>query len=85
MFIAYVEGKHIDNVKCILKSEFEMKGPTKRILGMKINRDRKNKVLYLSKKSYISKLLTRFGMDHLKTISTPIGQYLKLYYTSTKN
>lgn len=40
MLIAYKERKHIDNVKCILKSKFKMKelGPAKRILGMEINR-----------------------------------------------
>lgn len=56
-------------------------GPTKRILGMEISREKKNKILHLSQSSYISKVLKRFktskrfqkGMDHLKTTSTLIG------------
>lgn len=56
-------------------------GPAKRILGMKIIRERKKWLLYLSQKSYISKVLTRFGMDQLKTVSTPIGQHTKLSVT----
>lgn len=44
MLITCKEIDHIDKVKCILRSEFKMKelGPTKRILDMKINRNRKN-------------------------------------------
>lgn len=59
MLITCKERKHIDNVKCMLKSKFEMKklGHAKRILGLVFNRDRKNKIMYLSQKSYFSKVL----------------------------
>lgn len=65
--------KNLVAVKSIFKSKFEMKDlrPAKMILRMKINRDRKNKIL--SQNSYISKVLKRFGMDNLKPTSTPIG------------
>lgn len=57
----------------MLKSDFEMKelGPGRRILGMKINRDWKNKLLFSSQKSYIFKMLARFGMDQVKVSGTP--------------
>ncbi|KAL6324384.1 hypothetical protein AAG906_012988 [Vitis piasezkii] len=67
----------------MLKVEFEMKdlGSTKRILGMEIERDRSKKVLRLSQKSYISKVLSRFEMNNVKTVSTPLGQHFRLSIT----
>ncbi|RVW67107.1 Retrovirus-related Pol polyprotein from transposon TNT 1-94 [Vitis vinifera] len=52
-----------------------------RILGMEIERDRSKKVLRLSQKSYISKVLSRFEMNNVKTVSTPLGQHFRLSIT----
>lgn len=62
----------------MLEIEFEMKelGSAKRILGMKIIKDRRNKMLYLSQKNYISKVLSRLGMERLKLVNIPIAQHL---------
>lgn len=59
MLIACKDSNLIEQVKCILKSEFEMKEPVpaKRNLGMEIVRDRKNRLLYLSQKTYMSKFI----------------------------
>nr|CAN67902.1 hypothetical protein VITISV_037907 [Vitis vinifera] len=52
-----------------------------RILGMEIERDRSKRVLRLSQKSYISKVLSRFEMNNVKTVSTPLGQHFRLSIT----
>ena len=41
-------------------------GEANYILGIKLLRDRKNKVLALSQASYIDKIVTRFGMENSK-------------------
>ena len=67
----------------MLKTEFEMKdlGSTKRILGIEIERDRSKRVLRLSQKSYISKVLSRLEMNNVKTVSTPLRQHFQLSIT----
>ena len=72
MLVACKEKRHLEQVKEMLKAEFEMKdlGSAKRILGMEIERDRSKRVLRLSQNSYISKVLSRFEMNNVKTVST---------------
>ena len=41
-------------------------GPTKKILGMEISRDRKSRLLLLSQENYIKKVLHRFNMHDAK-------------------
>ncbi|KAL6347327.1 hypothetical protein AAG906_016764 [Vitis piasezkii] len=53
----------------------------KRILGMEIERDRSKRVLRLSQNSYISKVLSRFEMNNVKIVSTPLGQHFRLSIT----
>ena len=63
-----------------LKREFEMKdlGRAKRILGIKIKRDRDKKLLFLSQEMYLKKVLNRFRMSDAKLVSTPLSQQFKL-------
>ncbi|KAG8503337.1 hypothetical protein CXB51_001297 [Gossypium anomalum] len=70
----------IRKVKAQLSEEFEMKdlGPAKKILGMKILRDRKTSKLYLSQKGYIEKVLCRFNMQSAKPVSTPLAAHFIL-------
>ncbi|KAE8690124.1 hypothetical protein F3Y22_tig00110926pilonHSYRG00104 [Hibiscus syriacus] len=61
--------------------EFEMKdfGEAKKILGMKISRDKKLGRLCLSQKEYLRKVLKRFGMNEKsKPVSTPLAPHFKL-------
>ena len=60
--------KVLSDVKGYLKKQFDMKdlGEVNYILGIKLLRDRKNKVLALSQASYIDKIVTRFGMENSK-------------------
>jgi hypothetical protein len=53
-------------------------GAAKKILGMKITRDRKAGLLFLSQHAYIEKVLQRFNMHDAQSISTPIAPHFKL-------
>ena len=59
ILIAAKDKSEITKLKAQLSKEFEMKdlGAVKKILGMKIIRDRKSGKLYLSQKGYIDKVL----------------------------
>ncbi|KAI6687393.1 hypothetical protein NL676_024221 [Syzygium grande] len=63
-----------------LSKEFEIKDldPTKKILGMEIQRDRKRGKLYLSQRSYIKKVLERFGVQNAKPVSTLLASHFRL-------
>jgi hypothetical protein len=77
MLIAAKSMKEIDALKAQLSREFDMKdlGAAKKILGMKIIRDRKFGLLYLSQKSYIEKVIHRFNMHNAKPVSTPLAHF----------
>ena len=53
-------------------------GAAKKILGMEIYRDRQAGKLYLTQKSYIEKVLERFGMKDSKPMSTPLAVHFRL-------
>ncbi|NAW23498.1 hypothetical protein FGF82_23470, partial [Salmonella sp. gx-f9] len=50
-------------------------GPTKKILGMEILRDRNTSKLYLSQKGYIEKVLCKFNMQNVKLVSTLLAAH----------
>ena len=79
MLVAGSNMDHIKGLKCQLAHAFAMKdlGAAKKILGMKICRDRKNKTLTLSHVDYVEKLLQRFSMENAKAISTLLLGHLK--------
>ena len=64
-----------------LANSFSMKdlGAAKKILGMKITRDRNNHKLTLSQGEYIIKVLERFNMQDEKPVSTPLATHFKIY------
>jgi hypothetical protein len=80
MLIAAKSKVEITKLKKLLSREFDMKdfGAAKKILGMKITRDRKSGLLFLSQQNYIKKVLQRFNMHDAKSISTPIVPHFKL-------
>ena len=53
------------------------------ILGMRITRDRSRKLLWLSQKEYVTKVLQRFNMEGGKAVSTPLPPYVKLSHTDS--
>jgi hypothetical protein len=68
------------NINEELSKSFDMKdlGPARHLLGMKISRDGKNTILWLSQESYIEKVLNRFNMSKAKSVSSPLASHLKL-------
>jgi hypothetical protein len=80
ILVAGFNMQDINVLKKKLSNSFAMKdlGATKKILGMRITRDRKNCDLTLSQGEYIEKVLERFRMKNAKPISTPFASHLKL-------
>jgi hypothetical protein len=80
MLIATKSMKEIAALKAQLSCEFDIKdlGAAKKILGMKIIRDRKSGLLYLSQKNYVEKVLHHFNMHNAKPESTLLAPHFKL-------
>ena len=68
------------NVKNWLAEQFQIKdmGEASYVLGIKIIRDRKNKLLALSQASYIDKVLARFSMQNYKKSLMPTRHGISL-------
>ena len=78
MLVARSNMDHIKGLKCQLAHAFAMKdfGAAKKILGMKICRDRKNRKLTLSQVD-VEKVLHHFSMENAKVVSAPLPGHLK--------
>jgi hypothetical protein len=70
----------MDKLKAALHSEYEMKdlGEAKFVLGIEIERDRANRVIYLNQQQYIENVLERFNMSDCKPVATPMEANVKL-------
>ena len=68
IFLIGNDVKLLESVKEYLNGKFSMKdlGEATYILGIKIYRDRPNRLLALSQRTYIEKILKRFSMDNSK-------------------
>ena len=66
----------LHETKRFLSKNFEMKdlGDASFILGIQIHRDRSRGILGLSQKSYIDKVLKRFGMQEYRPGDTPVAK-----------
>ena len=66
----------LHETKRFLSKNFEMKdlGDASFILGIQIHRDRSRGILGLSQKSYIDKVLKRFGMQDCRPGDTPVAK-----------
>ena len=80
MLVAGTSPQIISKLKKELASRFSMKdlGAAIKILGMTITRDRQKKVLTLSQKSYIDKVVERFGMAEAKHVPIPLASHFRL-------
>ena len=80
MLIASGSMQDIQELKQKLNSEFEMKdlGEAKRILGIEIIKDRKNKNIFLTQSNYLKKVVQKFNMHEAKEVLIPLGQHFKL-------
>ncbi|KAA0050388.1 Integrase, catalytic core [Cucumis melo var. makuwa] len=70
----------IDSLKKQLSKSFTTKdlGPAKKVLEIRIVRDRASKKLYMSQEQYIEKVLERFNMSQAKSVSSPLPSHFKL-------
>ena len=74
----------IDTLKRDLSSEFEMKdlGEVKKVLGMKIEQDRRSGKVSLTQKVYLKKVLQKFNINgDSKSVNTPLAPHFKLKAT----
>lgn len=55
-------------------------GPTKRILGVELIRNRTTKTLFLSQEKYVIKVLDKCGMINYKPVSTPLAAHFRLSF-----
>jgi ATP-binding cassette subfamily B (MDR/TAP) protein 1 len=80
MLIVGHDIRKIKSLKGELNKPFAMKdlGPTKQILSMKTNRDRKNEKLWLSQERYVKKLLKRFNMSNSNSVCSSLANHSKL-------
>ena len=74
ILLAGNDKQKLDEVKMKLSLAFKMKdlGEPENYLGMKIIRDKENKILMLKQTEYIEKILERFNMKDFKAQRTPM-------------
>jgi len=70
----------INRLKKQLSESFAKKnmGVAKKILDIRIMRDRQEKKLWLSQEHYVKRVLQRFQMENAKAVSTPLATHFKL-------
>ena len=80
MIIVGRNVSRIDNLKKQLSKSFATKDlePTKKVLGIRIVRDRASKKLYMSQEQYIEKVLEQFKMSQAKSVISPLPSHFKL-------
>jgi hypothetical protein len=80
MLVAGFNMQDINVLKKKLSNSFVMKdlGAAKKILGMRIIRDKKNHKLISYQGGYIEKVLEGFRMQNEKLVSRPLANNLKL-------
>ena len=83
MLLACKDKSQIQEVKRILKSEFDMMGlgNARRILGMEIVRNSEDRTLFLSQKGYLEKVLQKFSMENSKLVRIPLAGHFRLSMT----
>lgn len=79
MILCSEDEHEIDRIVHSLECQFEIKnlGEPKFCLGMRIKRDFNARTIDLDQEKYCSEILTRFGFEDIKPISTPMEVGLK--------
>jgi Reverse transcriptase (RNA-dependent DNA polymerase) len=75
--------KKLKEVKAVLSVNFEMVdiGEVSFFLGIEVERNRKDRIIRVKQRKYISDILDRFGMSNCKPVSTPLDTKVKLSKT----
>ncbi|KAI3056906.1 hypothetical protein CBS147353_11111 [Aspergillus niger] len=74
LLIVGPSSAEIKKIQRSLRNRFQMTdlGPCSYYLGMSVQRDRQNRMLYLSQEAYIDKVAHQFGISSGAPVSTPI-------------
>ncbi|GAB2294239.1 hypothetical protein Dimus_038287 [Dionaea muscipula] len=80
MLLISKSKQKISDLKQKLSSEFDMKdlGNARKILGIEIERDRKNYKLKLHQSSYVKKVCSKFNVINCKPVSMPLAGHFIL-------
>jgi hypothetical protein len=80
MTFASKSKSEIQKVKDELSTHFKLHdlGPASWLLGVKIERDRRNRTLHLSQRQYILDLLQRFDLTDINPVGTPLDPSIRL-------
>ncbi|CAM9218838.1 unnamed protein product, partial [Heterosigma akashiwo] len=70
----------ITGLKASFASKFQITdlGPLNQILGIKVTRDLRNKCFFLSQASFIKDAISKFGLDYLPAVCTPMDHTANL-------
>jgi hypothetical protein len=70
----------VEEVKRELRLKYGVKdgGPMNYILGIKVMRDRPRRLITLSQRAYVERILDRFKMSNCNTVKTPLPPGIKL-------
>jgi len=88
MLIVMRNKIHIHKLKAQLKEEFDMKDleEAKKILCIEeINRDRSTDKLWLSRENYVLRVLERFIMTKVRSVTTPLTCHFRLSSSENQN
>ena len=87
ILLASTNVKLLKETKSFLSNNFDMKdlGEASYVLGIEIKRDRTRKLLGLSQKNYIAKVLKRFNMEKCSTGEVPMSKGDKLTKNKSKD
>lgn len=74
------EKRQMDNLKKELGDLFEINdlGKPNKLVGIKIDRDRKNGSLTIRQTKYIESLLEKYGMSNANPVTIPLDPNVKL-------
>lgn len=80
ILIASFDKDHVNKLKAVLSSEFEMNdlGDAKKILGMEIIRNKERRELWVSHEVYLWNVLSDFEMDQPKSVATSMRAHFHL-------
>ena len=83
MLLACKDKSQIQEVKRILKSEFDMMDlrNARRILNREIVGNGEDHILFLSQKGYLEKVLKTFSIENSKPVSIPLAGHFRLSMT----
>lgn len=79
MLLASRDREVIEDLKLLLKSEFDMKdlGKTNKILGMELKRNRRKYLLFLTQENYLKKVIAAYDITESKPVQNPLAPHFR--------